>query len=586
MGLLRGVLGAVLVELAATGATPCPSSCSGHGLCDVYHTCHCADTWSGADCSLRTCPFGNAWSDTVASLVENGRSGGHFPAECSGKGLCDRKNAACACQEGFEGSACERRSCANRCSGRGACADLEYFAARADPGAGTVYGYADAWDARMLRSCDCAEGFFGHDCSRMECPRGDDPFTLSGANEVQQVTCEGETGSVMLAFRGEWTRPIPHDAAAIDVRDALLELSAFKTVRGDEAFADEVGVLPEAMNRQASGGALAVLVVDGSEWCGHPPHTTEIKFLQDFGNVPLVVPDARGLGYANFPSREGRVAVVEKARGTKENAWCSNRGLCDTETGRCVCDQDKWDSSDGYGNRGTRGDCGVAVDLPILDCPGEVPCSGHGACRDDAAVGEFPEFACECQAGWTSSDCSERTCPFGRTWYGRPTAEDEAHVAYEECSGFGLCDRADASCACAPGFTGSSCQYTLCPSATPAPCNGNGQCKTMAMLAEAAGFAYRKDVNDPFAWDAEMVRGCDCDAGFSGFDCSLKTCVEGDDPLTPSVVETRECSGRGLCDYEKGACECFEGYGASDGRGNKGEIFDCGFVLSILPGVL
>ena len=83
----------------------------------------------------------------------------------------------------------------------------------------------------------------------------------------------------------------------------------------------------------------------------------------------------------------------------------------------------------------------------------------------------------------------------------------------------------DHACLCAPGFTGSACQYLLCPSEIPQPCNGHGQCKTMEMLARTAGFAYREDVNDPYTWDAGMVRGCDCDAGFAGYDCSLKTCA-------------------------------------------------------------
>ena len=33
-------------------------------------------------------------------------------------------------------------------------------------------------------------------------------------------------------------------------------------------------------------------------------------------------------------------------------------------------------------------------------------------------------------------------------------------------------------------------------------------------------------------WDAEMVFGCVCDLGFFGYDCSLRTCPTGDDPLT------------------------------------------------------
>ena len=73
--------------------------------------------------------------------------------------------------------------------------------------------------------------------------------------------------------------------------------------------------------------------------------------------------------------------------------------------------------------------------------------------------------------------------------------------------------------------------------------------------------------------------------GWAGYDCSLRTCLAGDDPLTAYVVDVKECSGRGLCDYEKGTCDCFDQFGASDGSGGKGSREDCGYVLPILPGV-
>lgn len=54
----------------------CPNLCSGHGDCTQDSRCVCwradkiHDTyWTGADCSLRECPRGSAWSDKASGKL-------------------------------------------------------------------------------------------------------------------------------------------------------------------------------------------------------------------------------------------------------------------------------------------------------------------------------------------------------------------------------------------------------------------------------------------------------------------------------------------------------------------------------------
>merc|ERR1711865_85652 len=71
----------IAVITLSTAAAMCPNQCSGHGTCvaDPKDSCSCykrretydefgsssnVPAWTGADCSLRTCPKGYAWAAT------------------------------------------------------------------------------------------------------------------------------------------------------------------------------------------------------------------------------------------------------------------------------------------------------------------------------------------------------------------------------------------------------------------------------------------------------------------------------------------------------------------------------------------
>ena len=154
------------------------------------------------------------------------------------------------------------------------------------------------------------------------------------------------------------------------------------------------------------------------------------------------------------------VSSVISYEGTKEAIPCSGRGTCDSQQGfGCSCYLG-YTSSDGRGNIGTssisRGDCGALLGT-VSNCPGELPCSGHGACSG------APAYTCDCADGWTNGECSERSCPKGTAWFSYPSASNVAHRDELECSGAGLCDPTTGVCACQAPFTGAACELSRYP---------------------------------------------------------------------------------------------------------------------------
>ena len=476
-------------------------------------------THSGADCSLKVCPSSSAWADQSLGVDD-----AHNPAECSNMGVCDRSTGLCSCRTGFEGKACERKSCPSNCNGVGVCQSLLYYAQTKDPGLGTVYSYTSRWDAEKIYGCNCDGDYYGIDCSLRECPSGDDPLTGTGAsttsnpsqvNEQQKVTCVAGAGYFTLTFRGKTTAQIPYNT-----RSAALQayIEALTTI----------------------GTGTIKLTMFSTQACLESGATWTVEFLQNFGDLPLMIPDASNV-YFSDPSRTATVTVSEYQQGTKEDEQCSNRGICDITTGICSCNTN-YDTSNGYNAAGTRGDCGYAT-ATIQVCPGTVSCSAHGKCSGN------PTYRCSCSDGWTGSDCSERVCPKGVSWFTYPSAAETMHISeYVECSDMGICDRDAGTCTCDSGFTGAKCEYLTCPGEE-SLCNGHGECLDMYSLANRALengvypttlHSYGLIPNNPDTWDATKVYGCLCDSKYSGYDCSESLCPYGDNPSTKSQSDEQQ----------------------------------------------
>jgi hypothetical protein len=69
-------------------------------------------------------------------------------------------------------------------------------------------------------------------------------------------------------------------------------------------------------------------------------------------------------------------------------------------------------------------------------------------------------------------------------------------------------------------------------------CSGRGRCMSLANINKNPDFKFFTSITtyaSATAWDADMIHGCVCDAGWEGVDCSMPSCPRGDDPLTAGV---------------------------------------------------
>jgi hypothetical protein len=272
-------------------------------------------------------------------------------------------------------------------------------------------------------------------------------------NEKQIITCAANGGTFTLEFKGETTELIAYDATVSEFVTAFQKLSTVY---------------------EATSAITASYTGTNAKACTEAGNAITVEFLQNFGDLPLILPDGSALTHSST-IYEPLITSSVSVTGTKEDNDCSDRGLCDTDAGTCSCST-LFSTSNGYAAAGQRGDCGYSSST-ITDCPGEISCNGQGVCSGP------PTYTCACEQGYTGADCTQFVCPTGRSWFDDPTAANSAHYSDVECSGAGVCDREAGVCECMDGFEGAACQLMACPG-DPA-CSDRGQCLSMQVRASA-----------------------------------------------------------------------------------------------------
>ena len=389
-------------------------------------------------------------------------------------------------------------------------------------------------------------------------PDGSTALTyLSGAPTLRMATvytltcpvCPGCAGYFYISYGRSISTSLSVSAAPSSIQAAILSLTDF-------------------VNQGWPNLVVSVNSASGTICQSGSTTTTTIYIYSSYGNlISLGIVGNKVISYSG--STEYKTLTLTSNNGVGALYECSNQGFCDRKSGVCNCFQAyssgivkyKAVSSDGFGNSGSRGDCGY-IQTSVTSggscyIGGSQICSGHGVCQNSSV-------ACTCFDGWKGLTCQVKDCPSGPAWFDEAISVSEAHQS-AECSNMGMCDRSRGICVCALGFSGNACQYRECPQdgTSGKSCSGRGWCKSMRQWANAVGLKYGSTATitaPATAWDADMWFECMCSAdtpsgfmgnvdyptvgprsiisgypttttnlpGYRNWDCSLRNCPTGD----------------------------------------------------------
>ncbi|CAK9077426.1 unnamed protein product [Durusdinium trenchii] len=392
----------------------CPNACSGQGRC-IEGGCLCFAGFSGSDCSVQSCCNGHGSCEVPGTcLCDAGWGGPECSVEllckdptCSNHGTCLK--GKCHCEEGWGSESCETPlgTCEPKCQ----------------------HGLCNA----TTSSCACEEGYTGGDCS------------------VKVATCPKNCNFHGLCLNGECMC-----GAGWSGRDCSVRYFSPGGVATPDAGEVEETPFGVSNGLRADRALDAQLGPEPSIGLDFQPATTS---LPAWGAAAIPTPLA-----PQAPSLQRlAVSLASKGRICGPEGRCSDRGTCDTSTGRCMCQAGFYGEvcerqhCPGFAESGQEchgnGLCDAGKCLCSPGFGGEVPgslglMSCHlRICPLGCGKGHCAEGRCVCPSGWQGETCQDPHCPGG--------------------CGHGLCGAATpelpGSCACDAGWVGARCERQAAP---------------------------------------------------------------------------------------------------------------------------
>jgi len=277
-------------------------------------------------------------SGTWESLLNFGANEGHAYMECSNKGLCDRAIGECVCFPGYEGSACQRTVCPNKCSGHGICRNIN------DRTQSLAFPAAEPyplWDGLKNQACICDPGFGGIDCSLRLCPRNADPLIDGVVYETQKLTIAALIKTFVLQYNdtfGEtWTTSIIETSGTLSTMQTNIANALTGIPNGviQAVTVTCTGSSPIVCTILFSGSAGSILTGNAGDLNQLVVSSIGNSVLPSLPSAPdTITASANVYTYA----LSGNSIIVQTSiQGSNAAEECSYRGLCNYETGICKC---------------------------------------------------------------------------------------------------------------------------------------------------------------------------------------------------------------------------------------------------------